>query len=33
MSEGQPLAGAQRVIELENEIAHLRRELERHRRS
>jgi DNA-binding transcriptional MerR regulator len=28
MSEGLPLAGAQRVIELENEIAQLRRQLE-----
>jgi MerR family transcriptional regulator/heat shock protein HspR len=28
MTEGLPLAGAQRVIELENEIAHLRRRLD-----
>lgn len=30
MSEGTTLAGAQRIIELENEIADLRRQLEAH---
>ena len=29
MSEGLTLAGAQRIIELENEIADLRRQLDR----
>ncbi len=32
MGEGMTLAGAQRIIELENEIAALRRELTKHRR-
>ena len=33
MSEGMTLAGAQRIIELENEVAELRRQLAAHRPS
>ena len=33
MTEGLTLAGAQRIIELENEIADLRRQLARRQRS